>query len=232
MKKIILALVFLSIVTMLFSEIPVVVQEVHGKVALKAPGRAWIPAKVGMQILKKYTISTGFNSKAVLKLGESVLVVKQLTRMELADLVEKKGVVRTNLYLRVGKIKARVKKSKGLRQDFRIKSPVATAAVRGTSFEFDGKKLVVSSGTVSFINSLGQKRSIGAGELSVLRGVGLPVSAQEAREIAASFLPESGELADMLRNIDTATLINILGELEDYANSIDITNVNINITWD
>ncbi|GEM_PF-5471963 len=226
MKRIILIAVLLIVASTLFAEVPAVIQEVYGKVSVKAPGRGWITAKPGTRIAKDYIISTGFNSKAVIKLGKSILVVKQLTRMKLSELIEKNGVLHTTLFLRVGKIKASVRKVKGLRQDFKVKSPISTAAVRGTEFEFDGKTLKVSNGIVSFVNNLGQKRSVNVGELAVMAGTGLPKTGEELKELVRTNIPEAEEILSLLENIDTSTLNDIINEIQN------LTDVTINITWD
>jgi len=237
MKRMVFMGMFLIIGVMLFAGVPAVVKEVHGKVAIKAPGGRWIAAKPGMKLAKSYKVSTGFNSRAVLQLGESLLVVKQLTRMELSELIKRNGVIHTSLYLRVGKIKATVKSAKGLRQDFRVRSPISTAAVRGTSFEFDGVHLKVLHGTVSFLNNLGQRRFVGAGEMSMLTGIGLPKSGQEVKQLISSFISSGANAAaigSMLQNINLSNLQSTMQNLmEQYSNievgSIDVT---VNIHWE
>ncbi len=235
MKRTILIFVFIFLGISLFAEVPAIVREVKGKVEIKAPGKSWIPAKPGMKLAKKYKISTGFRSQAVLRLGESILVVKQLTRMELSELIKKKGVIKTSLYLRVGKIKATVKRAKGIRQDFKVKSPISTAAVRGTSFEFDGRNLRVFEGTVGFINNLGQRRFIGSGEISKLLGGKLPNSPQELKEQLSSVVPESSTVQELLESVDTVELYNTLsellqsGDIQDILEDVDVT---VNVVWD
>ncbi len=237
MKKVALIVMFLLSGIMVFAGIPAVVKEVHGKVAIKAPLGQWVPAKPGMKLAKDYRVSTGFNSRAVLQLGESLLVVKQLTRMKLSELIKRNGVIHTRLYLRVGKIRATVKTAKGLRQDFRVRSPVSTAAVRGTSFEFDGRRLKVLHGTVSFINNLGQRRFVGGGEASVLTGVGLPKSGQQVKEMVSSVTSNLPELNSVLQSVNMSNLHSamntLIQEMEQYSlgkpTDVDVT---VNVHWD
>ena len=54
-------------------------------------------------------VSTGFDSHAVLEIGTASLEVAPLTRMSISELVERNGVVKTELRLQVGKVKAKVK---------------------------------------------------------------------------------------------------------------------------
>lgn len=218
-KKYIIAVLLLVLGTFLFAEITAVVKNVTGKVEIKAPGGSWKKAAPGMKIAKGYYISTGFRSEAVLVLGTSQVIVKQLTRMELEKLVEKEGTVSTGLNLRVGRVRAEVKTTKGLKQDFKLKSPISTAAVRGTSFEYDGRNLTVYNGTVAFTNTFGQRRLVPAGTGSQIRGSGLPGTGEE--------------LASLLTNIDPSTL-SIPQDL-DISKILDalstLTNVTIILNW-
>ena len=92
--------------TALFAQTQAVLKEASGKVEVQTSGGTWQPARIGMQISLGTTISTGFNSSAVLDLGTSVLSVKPLTRMRLDHLLEQGGTVQTELFLRVGKVNA------------------------------------------------------------------------------------------------------------------------------
>ena len=182
MRKAFLVLLILTVALVpMIAQTKAIVKEVKGKVEIKLPGRGWQRARGGMIIPKGATISTGFKSSAVLQLGKSMLQVKPLTRMTLEELIQKNGVVSTKLFLRVGKIKAKVRSAKGLRQNFKLKSPVSTAAVRGTDFEYDGIHLKVEEGVVRFFNLLAQRRDIIAGEESETDGFDLPLSGELGR---------------------------------------------------
>ncbi|MCD6396833.1 MAG: FecR domain-containing protein [Spirochaetaceae bacterium] len=221
MKKHILVLALLFIGTFLFADITAVVKDISGKVEIKVPGGSWKKASAGMKIEEGYSISTGFRSTAVLALGASQVIVKQLTRMELTELVEKEGTVRTGLNLRVGKIKAHVRTTAGLRQNFRLTSPISTAAVRGTDFEYDGINLTVTEGTVVFTNVLGQGRSVQAGEISQILGTALPQSSEEINALLTSINPSTltvpqdfdiSKILDALNNLANVTIILNWGE--------------------
>ena len=220
MKKYIIMGILLVLATSLFSaNITAVIKDISGKVEVMTPGGNWQKATEGMEIKTGYFISTGFRSEAVLTLGSSQVVVKQLTRMKLEELVEKEGTVSTSLNLRVGKIKAEVRTTAGLRQNFRLTSPVSTAAVRGTSFEYDGLNLTVTEGTVFFSNRLGQGRSIGKGEKSKIFGAGLPRSSEEMNILLANIDPST---LTILKDLDLTTILDGLNNL---------TNVSIILNW-
>lgn len=155
------------------------VRSFTGKVEILGAQQAWVPVKAGMSLGLGTTISTGFNSTAVLELGSSVLQVKPLTRLRLNELVAREGTVTTDLFLQVGKIRAEVKSAEGLAQDFKVKSPVSTAAVRGTGFEYDGYELYVFEGTVTYSNLTGQSRSYSPGEQGGTDGYDTPSDAEQ-----------------------------------------------------
>ena len=180
MKKPLFLALLLICASGLSAQVQAVVKEVSGKVEVKAAGAsAWLPAKAGLKLAKGSFVSTGFNSTALLQLGPSLLSVKPLTRMQLEELIAKEGTVSTELFLKVGRLKAEVKTGEGLKQSFTVKSPVSTAAVRGTEFEFDGLTVKVINGLVFFSNTLGQGRGVGAGEQSFTPGTELPTSGDQ-----------------------------------------------------
>lgn len=193
MKKTIPALVLLIIFSIpTFAAVQAVVKETKGKVEIKLPLKKWQPARRGMVVPKNALISTGFHSTAVISMGKTILQVKQLTRLKLEELIEKQGTVSTKLFLRVGKIRATVKSSSGLRQNFKLKSPVSTAAVRGTDFDYDGINLKVKEGVVQFFNLLSQRRDIAAEEQSETDGYSTPSSGEDGRLAEGSVSPSTG----------------------------------------
>lgn len=169
------------------------VLEYVGKVEIKEPGGAWTSVEEGMSFSQGSTVSTGFNSSVRLDLGTSELRIKALTRMTIRELAEKEGTVTTDLYLRVGKVQAKVKPAVGLSHDFKLTSPVSTAAVRGTTFSYDGVTVEVSEGTVVLFNTVGQSRSVVPGESGKAAGSAPPVSGEEtlaaAVEVSTSTSP-------------------------------------------
>jgi hypothetical protein len=149
-KRFLLVLtVFLAGMTYLSAD--AVIKDFVGKVQVRfGDSTGWVPAEIGQNIPNDTVVSTGFNSKLILDLGNSTLEILPLTRMKLEEIKESQDTISTSLFLQGGKIKADVGKVEGKTNDFTVKSPVATASVRGTSFEFAGKTLKVSSGSVSF----------------------------------------------------------------------------------
>lgn len=156
-----------------------VVQSTEGKAETREPEGQWQPAEPGLTISRGTYISTGFNSKMVLELGASTLEVKALTRMQLEQIVENNDSLDTDLFLEVGKVEADVQSTEGLRNNFKLRSPMATAAVRGTSFVFDGFTLWVTEGTVVLSNRVGQNRGVSAGQESSTDGYSAPSNSRQ-----------------------------------------------------
>jgi hypothetical protein len=152
MKNLLLLAALLSAGMVLYAQnSQAVVQEVRGTVELKAPGSSvWEAAVPGRELTRDTQVSTGFKSSALIKLGNSVLTVQPLTRLSLGEIQTAAETERVNVQLRVGRIRANVTPPAGQTTDFVIRSPSATASVRGTVFTFDTLNLTVNEGTVHF----------------------------------------------------------------------------------
>jgi hypothetical protein len=136
-------------------------------------------------------VSTGFKSTAVIALGNSVLSVQPLTRLTVEDIRESAGNERVNINLQTGRIRADVKPPVGGKTEFTVKSPSATASVRGTSFEFDGLNLRVEEGRVHVSGGDRSGTYVGVGHsVSTDIETGRTISAVEtAREELVPSLP-------------------------------------------
>jgi hypothetical protein len=188
-RLLILTAIVLTLANSIFAQSQAVVKEFTGTVEIKATGGVWEPVKTGMALDTGASISTGFSSTALLDLGTSTLKVAPLTRMQLVELIARQGNVSTTLALRVGKVNAEVKVAPGLRQQFTLKGPQATAAVRGTEFTFDGVTVNVVNGLVYLSNNQGQGRGVGAGEQSSTGGSQLPTSGDHEAENTTTVVP-------------------------------------------
>jgi len=160
-----------------------VFRAVTGKVEIQNPGeQTWGPASAGMEVPIRATISTGFGGGAVLELGATTLTVRQLTRLRIDELSTQNNVTRTNLVMPVGRIRADVKSTAGTSTDFKLRSPVSTAAVRGTGFETDGSLLSVFESIVTFLSESGISTNVHTGETGVSDGGGSPSGGANQRE--------------------------------------------------
>jgi hypothetical protein len=132
--------------------------EITGTVEIRAENSPdWQRAEPGGLIERNTVISTGFKSSAVISLGSSRLDIRPLTMLTLEELTRRDDTEETSLYLRSGRIRAVVTPPTGQGVDFTVGSPVVTASVRGTSFEFDGRHLRVEDGRVLLTGLSGQK---------------------------------------------------------------------------
>ncbi|MFA6505170.1 MAG: FecR family protein [Treponemataceae bacterium] len=207
MKKTFVVIAFIAIgsAASVFAQ-EAVFSDISGKVEYQKVGADWRPAKSGVKIGKGTIVSTGFKSTAALKLDDTTISLKPLTRLTLEALVKTQGGTQTQLYLLAGRVKADVPPQAGRTTDFRVKSPTATASVRGTGFEFDGINLIVDRGSVELKTPTGQYRMIAAGEFSyIVRGgaVALP----------AAVVLESGldRVADLIEQSASETLSGNVG---------------------
>jgi hypothetical protein len=164
-KKMILGLIMAWGCTALFAQ-EAVIREARGTVEVKAPGETvWSAAREGQSLKAGTMISTGFRSAAVLAIGGSTLNVQPLTRLALEELVRMEKSEKVDIHLRTGRIRANVKPPARGNVSLNVRSPIATASVRGTDFEFDGLRLRVEEGRVH-LDANGGGTYVGAGHLA------------------------------------------------------------------
>jgi hypothetical protein len=141
-----------------------IIREISGTVEVKAPdAAAWSPASRGQTLMRDTLISTGFKSSALIAIGNSTLSVQPLTRLSLEELTQTEGSEKVGLNLRTGRVRADVKPPVGGKTEFTVRSPSATASVRGTAFEFDGIDIRVDEGRVHFTGGDRSGTYVGAG---------------------------------------------------------------------
>jgi hypothetical protein len=141
--------------------------DLAGTVEIKAEGQAdWVPAAPGMEIGRDTVVSTGFKSTARIRVGNSILTIRPLTRLTLAELAQRGTDEEVGLYLEIGRVRAEVKPPVGGKTNFTVRSPSIIASVRGTAFEFDTRRIQVENGRVLFANANGQAVYVDGGEAS------------------------------------------------------------------
>lgn len=140
MKRFILSIIFAALASSLFAMQAQVVSAT-GKAEVQK-GSSWVALKAGDVLDAGSVIQTGFKSELVLKIKESTVTVSALTRITLQTLAEREGISgsqgkdETTIFLDTGSLKSNVQKSADRRVGFTVRSPVATASVRGTAFKF------------------------------------------------------------------------------------------------
>ena len=171
MKKLPAGFVLLWSAAALFAqnapESQALIREISGTVEIKAPDAAvWSPALPGQSLSRNTLVSTGFKSSALIAIGNSTLTVQPLTRLSLEEIVRAGDGEKVDVSLRTGRIRANVKPPDGGRTSFTVRSPTATASVRGTVFEFNGLQLRVDEGRVHFSGGDGIGTYVSAGGLA------------------------------------------------------------------
>ena len=168
-------------------ELQVVVEATSGDVEVQAPGAEWQPVEAGDVIPLQSRISTGFGASAVLLVGSNAdITVRPLTRVSVAELAEEEGIERSRVDLEVGRVRGDVRRSDEAPTEFELRSPVATASVRGTVFEFDGESLSVTDGVVAITTPSGSQTIVTGGEQSETDGISPPLPPTQSRRNRAT----------------------------------------------
>ena len=170
------------------------IEKLSGRVQISTAGGRWTNAAEGQTVTSGTIISTGFKSSAVLNTGDATIQVAQLTRLTLEELTAKADSVSTTLFLNGGRINTEVSRER-VRQDFTVRSPIATASVRGTGFGFDGRNLNVSHGAVLLL--------AGGGSVLAIQG--------DAIRTGASGLP-AGRLQALLEQTGVSAVLDVIDE--------------------
>jgi sugar lactone lactonase YvrE len=183
------ALAFLPIAASA-QQLQALITDFSGKAEVKQPGEAWQPAETDMLVPLGGMVSTGFSSRLVLQIGRTLITIRSLTRMFVRDVVKKGATNTVSFDLRVGKVNALVKAPSGEKNDFTVRGPVSTAAVRGTEFNYDANVvdyIQVVEGVVTLTNAIGQTVTLYPGESAATNGRAfvLPGSIAAARSTSA-----------------------------------------------
>jgi hypothetical protein len=177
MKKVFLVVFVLTVAVYGMFAQTGTIREVSGEVELKVAGSdTFVAAKAGDVVALNTIVSTGFRSTAIIEIGSSVITVRALTRLSLAEIQRSQGTETINVDLQAGRVRVDVNPPAGTRSDFTVQSPSATASVRGTSFDFDTLNLSVKEGTVSYSGTAGAPPTmVSAGAASFVTN-GLPAN--------------------------------------------------------
>jgi hypothetical protein len=163
-----------------------ILRELSGRVEVKTPGSIeWIPAEADMPVEQATLISTGFKSTSLLALGNSTIIIQPLTRLTLEQIIEQQGNEQVHVYLRTGRVRAEVRFPVRGTTDFTVRSPMATASVSGTVFDFDTVNLNVTEGRVEFTGATGSPVPVRRGETSSVNETSATVTAPREEQAAA-----------------------------------------------
>jgi hypothetical protein len=219
MKKAVVMAVMLAAGMALFGQTARIV-DLRGTVEIKTSGAsAWRAAVEGESLELETLVSTGFRSSAQIRVGNSTIQVKPLTRLSLEELASAAESERVSVYLRTGRVRANVNPvSSQRRTDFTVRAPTATASVRGTAFEFDTMNLSVTEGVVEFSGNDRAVVYVAEGQSSAPDPVsGRVVAAVDSVEAQAAPAPAGAE--------DLAALPPLI------PGSVPQATVNVGINW-
>lgn len=138
-------------------------------VEIQKEGGGWQEATTGMQLEDGDEISTGPDSVITLQFPDgTIMQVSELTQVRVGFLLAEGNAVRAEIQLKLGKVAARVNPKKTSFTDFTVKSPIATASVRGTTFGViyhanTGMRVMVDEGTVAVTANDGTSQDVSAG---------------------------------------------------------------------
>jgi hypothetical protein len=112
------------------------VEKISGDVSARhADDEDWCGAVLGQTLGTGDEIHTGPESEATITFSDSSFVlVRQLTETAIGDLSGPADRPRIRMLLKMGEIAAKVNHEVDLAADFAIRTPTATASVRGTDF--------------------------------------------------------------------------------------------------
>lgn len=154
MKKLLTAVLITFLSFNVFA-IEAKVVSVTGKVQ-KQRGAAWVDLKPGDVISKGELIQTGFKSEAVLSLTsanqKSTINIAPLSRVTIEQLSETNTEDTASVAVTSGSVKSDIQRTKDNRVNYSVRSPVATASVRGTivgvAVKYDGVNVSAERGEV------------------------------------------------------------------------------------
>lgn len=157
MKKNVAFVLFLfcSVSVLLAKDFSAQVSAVSGKAEVLSGG-SWKPLAVGDLLKNGDVVQTGFKSSLALKIKDSTVDVAALTRMTVEQLAENSEKDNVRLFVDAGGVSSSVKKTGLKKIGFTVRTPVATASVRGTEFSvqnnFDSVKVDTTQGSVAVWN--------------------------------------------------------------------------------
>lgn len=107
--------------------------DVKGEVAIRQDAGAWQAVENGRMLTQADEVFTGVESEATVNFSDgSSMTIRELTQILIGTILQKENRKDVAIRLKVGELKAQVKKEKVLDTNFEIQTPTATASVRGT----------------------------------------------------------------------------------------------------
>lgn len=132
---------------------------VKGKVEVNR-NDSWIQLNVGDEVSETEMLSTGFQSEARLNYNGSVMALAALTRITLSQLRTSGKKDYVDVYVDTGAVRSKVTHVDRDPPDYKTRTAVAVASVRGTDYvTFADSKIIVNGGAVAVGLNLEGKKS-------------------------------------------------------------------------
>lgn len=235
MKKTCLLVFFALLIIPAFT-LDAVVVSVLGKAEMQT-AKGWQPMKEGSKLTAGTLVSTGFKSQAVLAIGKSTVTVQPLSRLTIEQLTERADSDVSKIYLDAGSIKADIKAAENKRVGFTVKSPVATASVRGTSGTIDSFGVLESTSGVWMVAPASDTEGEVVQGVAVEKGSSISVSSegrvtppqQSNAQAATSASPTS--VAPSVAEVSAVAVISPVAAAQNAAGiSVDSARVRIPVS--
>ena len=102
-----------------------VIKNVSGTVELKSSGSSsFVPANSGDLVKEDTVISTGFKSNALIEVGSTLIAVRPLTRLSLAEIRSGSGTETLSVNLQAGRVRVDLKPPREQRLPCRLQVPL------------------------------------------------------------------------------------------------------------
>lgn len=95
-------------------------------------GKTFVPLTKEVVLQKGDLVSTGYDATAEINFGYGKLTVAPLTQLRLDEFTSEKNLEKTQLYMRVGTVRANVPHEGAIRSDFAVRTPNALSSIRGS----------------------------------------------------------------------------------------------------
>lgn len=222
MKKIliaglVIALVFVVVGVIAEDKIPleVRIKSMKGDVDIRLPGGIeWKRASQGMVIKEGTQISTGYGAEAELQLADSSIVnVYQLTQIGIDKFFRERAKVKTNINLKIGRVKAKVQRIEDELSDFDVVTPTSVVSARGTVTKVGetdfGTDASAEKHTIEVRDNKGRREVVRQGQVSKVKPGEVPtqvvVERLKAAKVNVAVIGESRsetkrrEIGDMIQ---------------------------------
>ena len=227
MKRIIFTILMFICGAVFLSAADAVITAVKGKAEIGTNG-SWTKAVPGAVIPRGSTVMTGFKSELTIKIGGSAIAVQPLTRLKIEEIIENGETLSSNVSLDLGAVKADVKPpAPSKKVEFKVKTPVATASVRGTSGTITADGILIgASGVWSYANTDEKTTLVNPNDVVMITGLGIIIPSQNV-VIPASKEKDITTLAEIEKNIQTLNPAKIKAQGAHHEKRLKL-----NVSWD